>query len=189
MKLARGFVRDSSPWMGCLPIKCYFPAFVRLPCESYVCQLSRIMHESHACRSKIVIWHIQTNFSGLTDTSEWNCLKRFKKLSEHLWNNAQDWLEILWKSSALFWSRRKICLHLLLFFGSHREIFGNHGNLWQSSEVFQKLRQSSEAVSKSLEIQVLWRKKFSRVSLKKSWQVHNPLIPIHTTVGREALWE
>ena len=42
-----------------------------------------------------------------------------------------------------------------VIFGSHREIFGNHRNLWQSSEVFQKLRQSLEAVSKSLEIQVL----------------------------------
>ena len=41
----------------------------------YTCQLSRIMRESHACRSKIVTSRIQTNFSRLTDNSECNCLK------------------------------------------------------------------------------------------------------------------
>ena len=34
---------------------------------AYTCQLSRIMHESHTCESKIVISRIQTNFSRLTD--------------------------------------------------------------------------------------------------------------------------
>ena len=41
----------------------------------YTCQLSRIMRESHACGSKIVISHIQTNFSHLTDNSECNHIK------------------------------------------------------------------------------------------------------------------
>ena len=36
----------------------------------YTCVLSRIMRESHACGSKIVISHIQTNFSRLTDNNE-----------------------------------------------------------------------------------------------------------------------
>ena len=44
---------------------------------SYSCQLSRIMRESRACGSKIVISRIQTNISRprLTDNSECNCLK------------------------------------------------------------------------------------------------------------------
>ena len=57
-----------------------------------------------------------------------------------------------------------------VIFGSRREIFG--GNLWkswgslrQSSEVFRNLRQSSVAVGKSLEIQILWRRKISRILL------------------------
>ena len=41
----------------------------------YTCHLSRIMRESHACGSKIVISRVQTNFSRLTDNSECNCLK------------------------------------------------------------------------------------------------------------------
>ena len=45
------------------------------------------------------------------------------------------------------------------------------GNLQRSSEVFQNLRQSSEAVDKSSEIQILWRRKISRILLNKSWQV------------------
>ena len=83
-------------------------------CIYYACQLSRIMREFHACRYKTVISRIQTNFSRLADNSKCNCLKTFEKSSkhlrnlnsEHLWksliNYAQDWLENLWKSLALF---------------------------------------------------------------------------------------
>ena len=36
----------------------------------YTCQLPRIMHESHACGSKIVTTSIRTSFSRPTDNSE-----------------------------------------------------------------------------------------------------------------------
>ena len=45
------------------------------PGLQYTCQLSRIMLESHTCRSKIVISRIQTNFSRLTDNSKCILLK------------------------------------------------------------------------------------------------------------------
>ena len=52
-----------------------YPAFLSIMHQAYTCQQSCIMHESHACRSKIVISRIQTNFSCLTDNSKCNCLK------------------------------------------------------------------------------------------------------------------
>ena len=112
----------------------------------YTCQLSWIMRESHACGPKIVISHIQTNFSRLTDTSECNCLKTFEKSSEDL-RNSLIMLEIGWKSfgnrwRALFWSRWKS--------------FYTFGYLQKSSV---NLRQSSESVGKFSEIQVLRRRK------------------------------
>ena len=83
-----------------------------------------------------------------------------KRTSSELFNiNARDWLEILWKlivGSVL--KSPKIFLHL-----------------WLSSAVFRNLWQSSEAVCKSSEIQVLWRRKISRILLKKSWQVYGTM--------------
>ena len=128
--------------------------------EYYTCQLSRIMRESHACGSRIVISHIKSNnFSHLNDNRECNCLKTFKTSSEHLRNsknNAWDWLEIFWKSLACqVFKSSKIFLHLWLssqVVWKSSAIFGSHQ---KSSEVFWKLRQSSEAVGKSSEFQVL----------------------------------
>ena len=57
----------------------------------------------------------------------------------------------------------KIFLYLWLF----SEVVGN---LRRSSEVFRNVRQSSEGVDKSMEIQILWRRKISHILLKKPWQ-------------------
>ena len=59
----------------------------------------------------------------------------------------------------------KIFLYLWLF----SEVVGN---LRGSSEVFRNVRQSSEGVDKSMEIQILWRRKISHILLKKPWQVY-----------------
>ena len=67
----------------------------------------------------------------------------------------------------------KIFLHIRLsseVIGKSSEVVGN---LWRSSEVFWNLWQSSEAVGKSSEIQILWRRKFSRILQKKSWQEYD----------------
>ena len=136
--------------------------------EYYTCQLSRIMRESHACGSRIVISHIKSNnFSHLNDNRECNCLKTFETSSEHLRNsknNAWDWLEIFWKSLACpVFKSSKIFLHLWL----------SSQVVWKSSEVFWKLRQSSEAVGKSSEFQVLHGDEKSQAFYwKKSWQVY-----------------
>ena len=140
--------------------------------SAYTCQLSRIMRESHTCGSKIKISRIQTNFSRLTDTSKCNCLKMFEKWSEHLRNNAQDLLEVLWKSLALNWSPKSFCTFGYLWKSSGNLQHSSEvvGHLQRSSLVFWNLRQSSEEVGRSLKIQVLW--KISRILLKKSWQVY-----------------
>ena len=130
---------------------CYFGVLLQTTPPHYTCHLSRIMHESHACRSKIVISSIQTNFSRLTDNSECNCLKTDQikmqvffdvrevvRTSSGLFNNARDWLEVL-KSSKIF-------LHLRLsseVVGKSSEVVGN---IRRSSQVFRNLRQSSEDV-------------------------------------------
>ena len=49
--------------------------FCSLSLSQYTYQLSCIMRESGACRSKIVISRIQSNFSRLTVNSECNCSK------------------------------------------------------------------------------------------------------------------
>ena len=103
-------------------------------CSYYTCQLSRIMRESHACGSEIVTSGVQTNFSRLTDNSECNCLKTSSKL----FNNARDWLEILWKSlPSLFWSHRKS----FYTFGYRQK---SSENLRKSLETFGDLRKSFE---------------------------------------------
>ena len=83
------------------------------------------------------------------------------RTSSELFANAQDWLEILWKSQALFWSRRKLFYNL----GYLQKSSGIFGNLWRSSG---NLRQSSEVVEN------LWR--FSKLEeylrfldFKTSW--------------------
>ena len=91
----------------------------------FICKLSRIMGESHACGSKIVNSRIQTNFSRLTDNSEHgecNCLKTFEKSSEHL-RNSSIMLEI---------GNRWPCFEVVenlstpsVIFGIRQEIFGN----------------------------------------------------------------
>ena len=144
----------------------------------FICKLSRIMGESHAFGSKIVNSRIQTNFSRLTDNSEHgecNCLKTFEKSSEHL-RNSLTMLEIGWKSFLKSLAHpvlksSKIFRHLWLsaeIIGKSSEVIGN---LQRFSEVFRKLRQTSEVIDKASEIQVLWRRKISRILLKKSWQV------------------
>lgn len=90
----------------------------------------------------------------------------FKKPSEHLSNKYRDWLEILWTPFALFWSRRWNLSTPSVIFESHREIFGD---VWKSFWIFRK---SSEAIYKSLEIHVLWRRKISFILLNRSWQVY-----------------
>ena len=123
--------------------------------SDFTCQLSRIMCESHTCRSKIVISRIQTNFSRLTDNNECHCLKTdwieihcfltFEKSSEYL-RNSLIMLGIGWKSFGnrcrpcfevvenlsvrlvIVRSRWEIFGNLLKYsfiFGSHRKIFGN----------------------------------------------------------------
>ena len=83
------------------------------------------------------------------------------RTSSELFANARDWLEILWKSQALFWGRRKLFYNL----GYLRKSSGIFGNLWRSSG---NLRQSSEVAEN------LWR--FSKVEeylrfldFKTSW--------------------
>ena len=132
----------------------------------YTCQLSCIMRESHSCRSRIVISHIQTNFSHLTDNSECNCFLTFEKSSEHL-QNSSIMLEIVWKPLEVVTGPvlklSKIFLHLRLSSEVVRKSSEVIGSLWRSSEVFRNLWQSSEAVRKSSEIQVLWRQKISHI--------------------------
>ena len=138
-------------------------------CEGTLLYLPTLTYyASHTCSSKIVISHIQTNFSRLTDNSECNCFLMFEKLSEHL-QNSSIMLEIVWKPLAVVagpvLKSSKIFLHLRLsteVVGSLRRSFEVFGNLWLSSE----------AVGKSSEIQILWRRKISRILLKKSWQVY-----------------
>ena len=108
----------------------------------YTCQLSRIMRESHACGSIIVISRIQTNFSRLlSDNSECNYLKTFEKSSQHL-RNSLIMFEIGWKSfgnrwRAVFWNRQKS----FYAFGYLRK---SSGNLRKSSDIFGNLRKSFE---------------------------------------------
>ena len=113
----------------------------------YTCQLSRIMRESHACGSKIVTSHIQTNFSRLTDNGEctFNCLKtdcgvwEAIRTSSELLNNAQDLFEIFWKSlPALFWS--------------HWKSFYTFTCHWKSSENLRKLLKTFSDLQKFFEI-------------------------------------
>ena len=91
----------------------------------YICKLSRIMRESHACGSKIVNSRIQTNFLRLTDNSEHgecNCLKTFEKSSEHL-RNSSIMLEI-----GNRWSCFEVVENLStpsVIFGIRQEIFSN----------------------------------------------------------------
>ena len=143
------------------------------------CQLSRIMRESHACGSKIMTSHIQTNFLRLTDNSEWtfNCLKtdygvwEVIRTSSELFNNVQDWFEIFWKSlPALFWSHWKFFYTFtchwkssenlrksLKTFSDLQKSFKIFGNLWKSSVNLRKFRFCGDEKSENL--------------LKKSWQV------------------
>ena len=87
-------------------------------------------------------------------------------------------LEIGWKSFLKSLAHpvlksSKIFRHLWLsaeIIGKSSEVIGN---LQRFSEVFRKLRQTSEVIGKASEIQVLWRRKISRILLKKSWQVYN----------------
>ena len=112
----------------------------------YTCQLSRIMCESRACGSKLVISRIQTNFSCLTDNNECNCFKTFEKWSEHL----QTMLEICWKSFGNRWPYFEVVQNLSTpsaLFGSRRKssaIFGsipkNLDNLWKPSVNLWKFR-------------------------------------------------
>ena len=86
---------------------------------------------------------------------------------------------ILWKPlPALFWSRRKSLytfIYLWKSSGNLRKSLETFGDIRNSSEI---CRQSSEAVGKSSEIQVLWRRKIPCILLKKSWQVYNSIIKI-----------
>ena len=81
--------------------------------------------------------------------------------------------EIGWKSFGNRWPHFEVIENLSapsVIFRSHCEILGNLGSRWKSSAIFRSLRQSSEAIGKFLEIQVLWRRKISHIYLKKSWQ-------------------
>ena len=85
---------------------------------------------SHAFRP---ISHAQLTIASVIFKNRLNKLNFFsaKRTSSEFFNNARDWLEILWKSLALFWSTASVN------FGSHREIFGScweiFGNLlWRS---------------------------------------------------------
>ena len=108
------------------------------------------MHESHTYGSKIVTSCIQTNFSRLTDNSgllknRWNKnsifhVREVVRTTSELLNNAQDWLEILWKLlPAQFWSHRKY----FYTFGYH---WKSSENLWKSLETFSDLRKSFKMV-------------------------------------------
>ena len=122
------------------------------------------MCESHPCGSKIVASRIQTNFSHLTDNSESNCLKTNKikiqlffdvwevvRTSLELLNNAQDRLEILWKSlPTLFWSHWKF----FYTFGYHWKLSENlrrllevFRNLWKLSINLRKFRFCGDKIS------------------------------------------
>ena len=87
-----------------------------------------------ACRSKIVISHIQTNFSCLTDNSECNCL-------QYIWEVVRTsselliMLEIGWKSFGTHWHAQ---------FWSRQKSFYTFGNLWKSSKIFGNIRKSFE---------------------------------------------
>ena len=123
----------------------------------YTCQLSRIMCESHAWGSKIVISRIQTNFSRLSYKSECNCLKKFEKSSKHLWNSL-IMLEIGWKSlgnrwRTWFWNHQKSFYTFSYLrkslrnlpksseiFGDLRKSFKNFGNLQKASVNLRKFR-------------------------------------------------
>ena len=100
----------------------------------YTCQLSCIMCESHAWGPKIVISHIQTNFSCLTDSSECNCL-------QYIWEVVRTsselliMLEIGWKSFGTHWHAQ---------FWSRQKSFYTFGNLWKSSKIFGNIRKSFE---------------------------------------------
>ena len=92
-----------------------------------------------ACRSKIVISHIQTNFSCLTDNSDCNCLIQFFRLKEHL-RTSLVMHEIGWKSFGNCW----LCFEVIenfytpsVIFGSRQEIFSN---LRKLSEIFGNLQ-------------------------------------------------
>ena len=125
----------------------------------YTCQLSHIMRESHACGSKIVTSHIQSNFSCLTDNGEctFTCLTDYGiweviRTSSELFNNAQDLFEIFWKSlPALFWSHWKS----FYTFTSHRKSSENlrkslktFSDLQKSFEIFRNLRKPSGSLQK-----------------------------------------
>ena len=108
----------------------------------------------------------------------------FEKSSEHLWNFL-IMLKIGWKSFGnCCWPCFEVVEHLSCHHWLSSEVVGKSsefiGNLRQSLEVFRKLWQSSEAISKSLEIQILRRRKISRILLKKSWQVYSNMFGICT---------
>ena len=96
-------------------------------------------------------------------------VQRVVKTSLELINSARNWLEIV---AGPVLKSSKIFLHLRLSLEVVAKSSEVVGNLQQSLEVFQNCWQSSEAVGKSSEIQILWRRKISRILLKKSWQVY-----------------
>ena len=71
-------------------------------------------------------------------------------------------IENLSASSVIFESRRKI-------FGNLWKLLEIFGNLWKSSEIFGNLRKPSVNLRK---FRCCEDKKFSRILLKKSWQVY-----------------
>ena len=101
----------------------------------------------------------KNNFSRLSDNSECNCLKTFEKSSQHFQNSLQCSRLVGNCWCAHFWRHQK---SLYTFARLSSEVVGKSsevvGNLRRSLEVFRKLQQSSEAVDKHLEIQVLWRR-------------------------------
>ena len=142
--------------------------------HTYTCQVSRIMHESHACGSKISISREQANFSRLTDKCDFVAYKPIK------WKfNFQFCRKILQRMSVLIQlchsylnSRQKPVL---------RPGSKVHENLREYLQAAGNLRSSSEAIGKSLVVIGRYRrifgnsgfvkKKISRIGLKKSWQV------------------
>ena len=98
-----------------------------------------IAANSHACRSKIVISHIHTNFSCLADN-------RLVSVTKHL-PNSLTMLEIGWKSFRNQWLCFEVVGNLstsLVIFVSRREIFDN---LQMSSEIFGDLQNFSKVFS------------------------------------------
>ena len=118
----------------------------------------------------------------------------FEKSSEHL-QNSLIMLEIGWKS---FGNHCRPCFEVIENLSTHSVIVGSHrkifGSCWKPLAMFGSLLKSlavfrSCSVGKSSEIQILWKRKFSRILQKKSWQEYDWLFCLFFPVVQWDDWQ